>query len=214
MLPLLLRSPEVVLSTDRPTVPSRLDPPRWWTADVRDSPPGAAVALVEYMGPFSGGHLTVGARTNRVRSVAAIADRSMDFVYPSRLSPDGRRVAIGGEVTDETGVVVVDLSTGESRGYGTEGGYVDVLAWSPDSTLLAYAHDGSTLEVLDTRTGGSRRAFEALVPGQREPQRGLADPLQAAQRAGEQRLELGQPQRLGRGGQRARGGHFVGHDGS
>lgn len=164
-LPFALRSPVPISSSENPTMPRGLGTVPLWTADAQRSPAGPAVALVETTGFFSDGYLAVGAYANRIRSVAGITERGdVDSIYSTRLSPDGRQVAVGGESPDgDSGVVLVDLTTGATRGFDTRAGYVDVLAWSPDGHLVAYADRDTGVELLDTRTGQSRH-LDVEVP--------------------------------------------------
>jgi hypothetical protein len=75
-------------------------------------------------------------------------------------SPDGRWMAFGSDGADTNGIVLVALATGEATQLTRDG--ATTLAWSPDSTLIAYerfdpAAMHSDLHVVDVATGASRQ---------------------------------------------------------
>lgn len=75
-------------------------------------------------------------------------------------SPDGRWMAFVSDSPTTNGIVLVDLATGEGISLTDEG--ASALAWSPDSTLIAYERFDpetmhSDLHVVDAATGASRQ---------------------------------------------------------
>jgi hypothetical protein len=129
------------------------------------APAGRAIALVwQYIDIEKYRFVTVGATTNTARVVPEIAERfrkprtipgSEPVTSPSaRLSPDGTALAIGSDGTRTDGLVLLDLHTGERRSHSIGPGVIDIYAWSPDSTSVAYGNNDG-LNILDTRSGRS-----------------------------------------------------------
>lgn len=86
-----------------------------------------------------------------------LADTVFGFGSPS---PDGQWMAFGSDGADTNGIVLVALATGEATQLTSDG--ATTLAWSPDSTLIAYerfdpAAMRSDLHVVDVATGASRQ---------------------------------------------------------
>ncbi|WP_238005236.1 hypothetical protein KZZ52_16980 [Dactylosporangium sp. AC04546] len=161
------------------------------TATVSAAPAGPAIAVYGYgQGdlPFQTPQLIavgVDGRTYREIDVASERGRPVDApllkspAAPVLLSPDGSRVAVADARGPVHDVAIVDLTTGRTRSYPVPAGSaVQLLAWAPDSTRLAYAAapyrpdshgdprvalaaDGE-LTVLDLATGGT-----STVAGQR-----------------------------------------------
>jgi hypothetical protein len=84
-----------------------------------------------------------------------------DSVFGSgSLSPDGRWMAFGSDGADTNGIVLVALTTGEATQLTRDG--ASTLAWSPDSTLIAYERFDpesmhADLHVVEAATGASRQ---------------------------------------------------------
>ncbi|HEX7172206.1 MAG TPA: hypothetical protein VF365_06320 [Candidatus Limnocylindria bacterium] len=75
-------------------------------------------------------------------------------------SPDGRWLAFGSDGAEPHGIVLVALTTGEATQLTTDG--ATTLAWSPDSTLIAYERfDPETMQadlhLVEAATGASRQ---------------------------------------------------------
>ncbi|GIG91421.1 hypothetical protein [Plantactinospora endophytica] len=122
------------------------------TATASDAPAGPAIAIYGYgQGdlPFQTPQLiAVGAdgRTYREIDIASKRGRPVDApllkspAAPALLSPDGGRVAVADARGPVHDVAIVDLTTGRTRNHPVPAGSaVQLLAWSPDSTRLAYA---------------------------------------------------------------------------
>ncbi|GAA0263632.1 hypothetical protein [Cryptosporangium japonicum] len=126
-------------------------------SDVSESVPGRSIVLAETTGAFTDGHVLFSADSDRVRDVSAIEERvNSDYgAATTRLSPDGRRLAVGDLSGTFDDVLVLDLVTGASQRFAVGGGSTDVLAWSPDGRRLAVSSDA--LDVLDLDTGSVSR---------------------------------------------------------
>jgi hypothetical protein len=121
-----------------PRRPGSLPP---WTSEVKDSPTGRAVAILE-----TGDECAVySADSSRVRLLSFMPASDADC--PVLLSPDGTRYAVAHKST----VRVVDLRTGRSTAYpmtsvaSGDSVHPDVLAWSPDGRQLVVAIDDVVL---------------------------------------------------------------------
>lgn len=76
-------------------------------------------------------------------------------------SPDGTRVAFGGDGAESSGIKVLDLANGSLSALTDDGGTAPV--WSPDGTLIAYnAADGSGTDVHAVPASGGD--WVALAP--------------------------------------------------
>jgi Tol biopolymer transport system component len=85
---------------------------------------------------------------------------------PAR-SPDGTRIAFGGDGAQASGIKVLDLSDGRLSALTDDGGTAPV--WSPDGTLIAYnAADGSGTDVHAVPSTGGESV--ALAPHQAQDQ--------------------------------------------
>ena len=75
------------------------------------------------------------------------------------LSPDGRFLLLNGDGSPGTGIVLVDLDTGEAAQLTTDGAFAGT--WSPDGSRIAYARqaesEGQDLFVRDVATGSTRQ---------------------------------------------------------
>ncbi|EXG79284.1 PD40 domain-containing protein [Cryptosporangium arvum] len=126
-------------------------------SDVSESAPGRSIVLAETTGAFTDGHVLFAADSDRVRDVSAIEDRvNSDYgAATTRLSPDGRRLAVGDLSGKFDDILVLDLVTGASQRFSVGGGSTEVLAWSPDGRRLAISSEA--LDVLDLDTGSVKR---------------------------------------------------------
>lgn len=158
------------------TVPTRFADYSYLTGSVAASPPGRAIAVyqhgfgVELMDfPQAVVAGADGAAYRRL-DVAERRGASQGDPGPMLLSPDGARVAVGRWHSTWPDVAVVDLATGDADTHVVPGdGSALPLAWSPDSTLLAYLvtdgpadpYTGSAISgelgLLDVTTGEARR---------------------------------------------------------
>ncbi|MEV4515524.1 hypothetical protein AB0K00_42025 [Dactylosporangium sp. NPDC049525] len=124
----------------------------YFTATVSAAPAGPAIAVYGYgQGdlPFQTPQLIavgVDGRTYREIDLASKRGQPVDAplwkspAAPVLLSPDGVRVAVADARGPVHDVAIVDLTTGRTRSYPVPAGSaVQLLAWSPDSTRLAYA---------------------------------------------------------------------------
>ncbi|HEX6686734.1 MAG TPA: hypothetical protein VF062_28475 [Candidatus Limnocylindrales bacterium] len=143
----------------RPSLPERL-PSYSWVQGSLDGPFGRAIALYNN----GTGHedwgfwqvIVAGADRDSVRRI----DAAMLEGYPSdlarRLSPDGTKVAIGGE---DDRIRILDLITGATRAFPVPHGMTTApLAISPDGRRLAFASfpeiaSEGTLYLLDLDSG-------------------------------------------------------------
>lgn len=75
------------------------------------------------------------------------------------LSPDGRLLLLNGDGSSGTGIVLVDLVTGEAAQITTDGAFAGT--WSPDGTRIVYARqaesEGHDLFVRDAASGSTRQ---------------------------------------------------------
>ena len=129
-------------------LPDRLAGYSYLTGDVSNSPPGRALALyqhgfgVEFMDfPQA---VVLAADDDVYRRLDAAEDRSgpesQGDPGPMRLSPDGRRVALGDHDTSDAQLELVDLSSGDVVRYELPEAPRSVLpvAWSADGSQIAY----------------------------------------------------------------------------
>jgi hypothetical protein len=167
-----------------PTLPSEFAAYSIATGTVGDSPPGRVIACFLYNTEQAWDPpqvVVLAADADRYRVVtAADADRPPLWQRrPVLLSGDGARLAVGSDDRAVSQIVVVDLLTGEETGHAIDpGSKIDLLTWSPDARLLAYAvrpfresetfpgvhARGGRLMVLDIRTGESRVVGGAELP--------------------------------------------------
>lgn len=162
-------------------LPDRLADYSYLTGNVSSSPPGRAIATyqhgygVEFMDfPQA---IALAADGDIYRRVDLAESRggpeTQGDAGPSRLSPDGTRTVVGQYVVRAPNLVVLELDTGRRTRHPVPGGSSAVpLAWSPDSTLVAYLTTAEPINqyprtalrgeigVLDTETGAAR-----LLPG-------------------------------------------------
>ncbi|WP_413452466.1 hypothetical protein AA0Y32_10625 [Georgenia phoenicis] len=153
-------------------IPARFADYSYLTGSVSASPPGRAVAVYQHgfgveLLDFPQA-VVAGADGEGYRRLDAAEGRgAVGDAGPMLLSPDGTRVAVGRWQTAWPDVVVVDLATGRSTRHVVPGAGSDFpLAWSPDSTLLAYARTeeaadpwgagSGELGLLDLTTGEAR----------------------------------------------------------
>lgn len=156
------------------SLPARLADYSYLTGEVSASPPGRAVAIFQHgfgveLMDFPQA-VMLGADGDVYRRVGVAEDRAGPETQgdpaPMALAPDGTRIAVGDYDTTAPDVAVLDLSTGRVEVHPVPGGHSAIpLAWSPDSTLLAYLstaeptnpHSGTAttgdIGVLDVRTG-------------------------------------------------------------
>ncbi|GAA1642703.1 hypothetical protein GCM10009790_25290 [Georgenia ruanii] len=163
------------------SVPARLADYSYLTGDVSASPPGRAVALyqhgfgVEFMDfPQA---VMLGADGDVYRRVGVAEARggpeTQGDAAPMLLSPDGTRIAVGDYASSAPDVAVLDPTSGRVKVHPVPGGRSAIpLAWSPDSTLLAYLttaepsnpYTGTAITgdvgVLDARAGTA-----SILPG-------------------------------------------------
>jgi dipeptidyl aminopeptidase/acylaminoacyl peptidase len=75
------------------------------------------------------------------------------------LAPNGRFLLLNGDGSPGTGIVLVDLETGEAAQLTTDGAFAGT--WSPDGTRIAYARqadsEGQDLFLRDVATGSTRQ---------------------------------------------------------
>ena len=86
-----------------------------------------------------------------------LAETAIGYGSPS---PDGRWMAFGSDGAEPNGIVLIALATGEATELTRDG--ATALAWSPDSTLIAYERfDAGTMQsdlhVVEVATGASRQ---------------------------------------------------------
>ncbi len=161
--------------------PDRVADYSYLTGTVSSSPPGRAIATYQHgygveLMDFPQA-LVLAADGDVYRRLNLAEGRggpeTQGDAGPSRLSPDGTRTAVGRYDTRSPDLVVLELATGRKERYAVAGGRSAVpLAWSPDSSLVAYLttagsinpYSGSAITgeigVLDTQTGTAR-----LLPG-------------------------------------------------
>ncbi|MBD8063294.1 TolB family protein [Oceanitalea stevensii] len=159
-------------ATGPATIPARFADYSYLTGSVSASPPGRALAVYQHgfgveLMDFPQA-VVAGADGGAYRrlDVAERRGASQGDPGPMLLSPDGARVAVGRWHTSWPDVAVVDLATGDADKIVVPGdGSALPLAWSPDSTLLAYVvtdgpadpYTGSALSgelgLLDVTTG-------------------------------------------------------------
>lgn len=158
------------------TVPARFADYSYLTGSVSASAPGRAIAVYQHgfgveLMDFPQA-VVAGADGGAYRRLDVAEGRgaSQGDPGPMLLSPDGTRVAVGRWHTSRPDVAVVDLTTGGTDELAVPGdGSALPLAWSPDSTLLAYVvtdgpadpYTGSALSgelgLLDVTTGEEQR---------------------------------------------------------
>lgn len=127
------------------TIPARFADYSYLTGSVAASPPGRAIAVYQHgfgveLMDFPQA-VVAGADGGAYRRLDLAEGRStrLGDPGPMLLSPDGTRVAVGRWDTSWPDVAVADLGTGDAERYVLPGaGSAVPLAWSPDSTLLAY----------------------------------------------------------------------------
>jgi hypothetical protein len=170
--------PGQALAADaKPGLPTEMAAYSYLTGNVTSAPPGRAVALwqygfgVEFMDfPQA---VVLGASGDVYRRLDVAEGRhgaeTQGDPGPMLLSPDGTKAAVGHYDIDPPDLAVVDLATGDVTTHPLpEGHSVIPLAWSPDSTRLAYGAStgpdnpysgdprwpvGSRLSVVDTTSG-------------------------------------------------------------
>jgi hypothetical protein len=164
------------------TVPARVADYSYLTGGVSASPPGRAVAIYQHgfgveILDFPQA-IVLGADGDVYRRIGVAERRggpeTQGDAAPMLLSPDGTRVAVGDHASSDPDVAVLDLTTGKVEVHPVPGGQSAIpLAWSPDSTLVAYLttaepsnpYSGTAvtgdLGVLDVRAGTAD-----LLPGE------------------------------------------------
>jgi len=158
-------------------VPAKLHLPWMWQATVQMDPPGAASVLFggDSIGLHgtdlfdSEGKLAVVGRRGDYRMLLYSGMDSIAAGESALLSPDGSRVAQefleGSGLNQNAGLVIIDLTTGESEGYGMtrEGICCGPVAWAPDGGSLVVDILGDDL-IYDQYTGiGMRPRRLALL---------------------------------------------------
>jgi hypothetical protein len=147
-------------------IPSSVERPYPWQATVGASPPGRASVLFggDSLGlgsdPFEteGGKLAVVGRGGDYRTLRYTTEKQRAGL-DVRLSPDGRLVAQSELHDGPAGwLVVTDLRTGRSRGYGNGPAACcyEVAAWRPDSGAVLVQHrvgENSQLTLVDLASG-------------------------------------------------------------
>jgi hypothetical protein len=134
----------------RPAIPRSVELPYPWQATVDMAPPGPATVLFGGNSwgltgdPFEeeGGKLAVVGRNGAYRMLR-YPDDKLRAGQDVRLSPDGNLVAQSMLTGGPAGwLVVSDLRTGRSRGYGdgTPACCFEVAAWRPDSNAVLVLH--------------------------------------------------------------------------
>src|SRR6266700_1277274 len=87
-------------------------------------------------------------------------------VYAVALSPDGTRIASGG---NDSTVQVWNAKTGKLLLlYTGHTGTVYTLAWSPDGTRIASGSDDSTVQIWDAQSGRLRLTYTGHTAGVRQ----------------------------------------------
>ncbi|WP_238007811.1 hypothetical protein KZZ52_50065 [Dactylosporangium sp. AC04546] len=137
-------------ASDGPAIPRSVELPYFWQATVDMAPPGPATVLFggDSWGltgdPFEeeGGKLAVVGRNGAYRMLR-YPDDKLRAGQDVRLSPDGNLVAQSMLTGGPAGwLVVTDLRTGRSRGYGDgpPACCFEVAAWRPDSGAVLVLH--------------------------------------------------------------------------
>lgn len=169
------------------TIPARFADYSYFTGSVSASPPGRALAV--YQHGFGVETLdfpqavVAGAdgATSRRLDVAEGRGASQGDPGPMLLSPDGTRVAVGRWHTDWPDLAVVDMTTGDVDKCVVPGeGSAIPLAWSPDSTVVAYMR---TEEPANPYTGSAlsgELGFLDVTTGETEVLAGELDAREAA----------------------------------
>jgi hypothetical protein len=134
-----------------PAIPSAVHAPVAFARTVDDSPPGPAAVVVtgDFGRQLSAQTLVVGRNGGYRVMDATPSDWAGDHVH---LSPDGRRLSLGGEVGGAGGSVI-DLVTGMGQGVDIAG---PPVAWSPDGRLLMRDRRSSGLQLVDLESGQVR----------------------------------------------------------
>ncbi len=161
------------------TIPDRLPDYSYLTGPVSGPAPGRAIAIYQhgFMVEFLDfpQAVMVGADRDVTRRMTLAERRggaeAQGDAGPMALSPDGTTVAVGVYNPDEPTLALLDLTSGRTRTYAVESGRSAVpIAWSPDSTRVAYltttgpanphnlrVHVVGGLGMLDVGTGKSHR---------------------------------------------------------
>lgn len=91
-------------------------------------------------------------------SDATVLAETIPFQAPAS-SPDGRSILFSSDGAPSSGLILVDLESGEARQLTTDGGFGGI--WSPDGTTIAYARvadsDGHDLFIVDVASGATRQ---------------------------------------------------------
>lgn len=142
-----------------PAVPRAVYVPVGFARTVADSPPGpAAVVVTGDFGFQDGARTLVVGRDGPYRMVGGFTpDWAGEHVH---LSPDGRRLAVGGDSGDGGPASVVDLVTGEARPAPVDG---PALAWSPQGELLLLDRTRYVLRLADLGSGQVRTLATAVT---------------------------------------------------
>ncbi|MET7398251.1 hypothetical protein ABZS66_32655 [Dactylosporangium sp. NPDC005572] len=139
-------------ASDGPAIPRSVELPYFWQATVDMAPPGPATVLFggdswgltsdPYPFEEEGGKLAVVGRNGAYRMLR-YPDDKLRAGQDVRLSPDGNLVAQSMLTGGPAGwLVVTDLRTGRSRGYGDgpPACCFEVAAWRPDSGAVLVLH--------------------------------------------------------------------------
>ncbi|GAA1534878.1 hypothetical protein GCM10009827_061300 [Dactylosporangium maewongense] len=154
-----------------PAVPAGIELPYFWQATVGMAPPGPATVLFggyswglssdPYPFEEEGGKLAVVGRNGAYRMLR-YPDDKLRAGQDVRLSPDGNLVAQSMLTGGPAGwLVVTDLRTGRSRGYGDgpPACCFEVAAWRPDSGAVLVLHGDNN----DFDPGTDRRRAQYIL---------------------------------------------------